>query len=172
MRPMICPVDAARLYDDLRSFIRANDQQGVRRAFGELNRAGRPITEVLAVVRSLSRPGERQQAQGVCSPPDDSASYAPGLAVGALDVHDQVPTRVPPASSVESSLNNTAAALRSVLDERPGNNPETAGAQSIPHLISQFADDQRARSELVFAGWDALGAVGDAEPESESLVSL
>jgi hypothetical protein len=149
MDPITYPVDAVRLYDDLRSFIRANDQQGVRRAFDELNRAGRPIAEVLAVVRSLSRTGDRQKPQGVGSSPDDSEPCAPPSrpAVGVLDLHYQAPTHSEPGCWSEGSSNDDAAAPRSVLAECPESNPDTAGAQSTADLASQIADDQRACSE-------------------------
>jgi hypothetical protein len=168
MDPMKCPDDAARLYDDLRSFIRANDQQGVRRAIGELDRAGRPLAEVLAVVRSLSRTGERQKAKAVRSQPDDSEPCAPGLGASNFAPPCQVPTQAPLGSSSESSSNNNTAALKSVLGECPGNSAEIAAPQSAPRLISQSADVQSARSALVLADWVAGGAVGDSEESNRS----
>ncbi len=170
MDPITYPVDAARLYDDLRSFIRANDQQGVRSALGELNRAGRPIAEVLAVVRSLSRTGDRQKPQGVGSSPNDSEPCAPPSrpAVGVLDLRYQAPTHSEPGCWSEGSSNDDAAAPRSVLAECPESNP-AAGAQSTADLASQIADDQRACSGAVLTDWEAIGAVTNSDPESDKL---
>lgn len=37
--------DVARLYDELRECVRANDQEGVKRVFSELVQARRPVSE-------------------------------------------------------------------------------------------------------------------------------
>jgi len=54
-------IDVARLYDELRDCVRANDQEGVKRVFNELVRARRPVTEILDEVRSISKERERSE---------------------------------------------------------------------------------------------------------------
>jgi hypothetical protein len=69
--PMTIPVEVARLYDELRDCIQANDQQGVRRIFGELVRARRPVSEISGVVDGLSKPEQKQEPEASSSPLDD-----------------------------------------------------------------------------------------------------
>jgi hypothetical protein len=56
-------LDVARLYEELRDCVRANDQDGVKRIFAELVRARRPVSEILGEVRSLSKERERPERQ-------------------------------------------------------------------------------------------------------------
>jgi hypothetical protein len=60
--------EVARLYDELRDCIAANDQEGVQRIFGELVRAQRPISEISEIVEGLSRPEARQRPEAEHSP--------------------------------------------------------------------------------------------------------
>jgi len=60
--------EVARLYDELRDCIAANDQEGVQRIFGELVRAQRPISEISAIVEGLSRPEATQRPEAARSP--------------------------------------------------------------------------------------------------------
>ena len=68
---MTIPVEVARLYDELRDCIQANDQQGVRRIFDELVRARRPVSEISGVVDALSKPEQKQEPGANSSPLDD-----------------------------------------------------------------------------------------------------
>jgi hypothetical protein len=61
-------IDVARLYDELRDCVRANDQEGVKRVFNELVRARRPVTEILDEVRSISKERERSEPAGDVTP--------------------------------------------------------------------------------------------------------
>ena len=55
--------DVARLYDELRECVRANDQEGVKRVFSELVQARRPVSEILAEVKSLTKERERADTE-------------------------------------------------------------------------------------------------------------
>src|ERR1700680_3430156 len=61
-------IDVARLYDELRDCVRANDQEGVKRVFNELVRARRPVTEILDEVRSISKERERSEPERDVTP--------------------------------------------------------------------------------------------------------
>ena len=61
-------LDVARLYDELRYCVRANDQEGVKRVFNELVRARRPVAEILAEVKSISKEREKSEPEGDVSP--------------------------------------------------------------------------------------------------------
>jgi hypothetical protein len=61
VEPIAIPDEVARLYDELRDCVRANDQQGVKRIFGELVLARRPVSEISAVVESLSKAGAKEE---------------------------------------------------------------------------------------------------------------
>ena len=60
--------DVARLYDELRECVRANDQEGVKRVFSELVQARRPVSEILAEVKSLTK--ERETADTEAEKPE------------------------------------------------------------------------------------------------------
>src|SRR5437016_11957752 len=68
MPSLATAVDVARLYDELRDCVRANDQEGVKRVFNELVRARRPVTEILAEVKSISKERERPEPAGDVTP--------------------------------------------------------------------------------------------------------
>src|SRR5437763_8643200 len=55
--------DVARLYDELRECVRANDQEGVKRVFSELVQARQPVSEILAEVKSLTKERERADTE-------------------------------------------------------------------------------------------------------------
>jgi hypothetical protein len=63
--------DIARLYDELRECVRANDQDGVKRVFSELVQARRPVSEILAEVKSLTK--ERESAESEAEKPETEA---------------------------------------------------------------------------------------------------
>src|SRR5207248_11215677 len=63
--------DVARLYDELRECVRANDQDGVKRVFSELVQARRPVSEILAEVKSLTK--ERERAETEAEKPETEA---------------------------------------------------------------------------------------------------
>jgi len=63
--------DIARLYDELRECVRANDQDGVKRVFSELVQARRPVSEILAEVKSLTK--ERENAESEAEKPEPEA---------------------------------------------------------------------------------------------------
>lgn len=50
-------IELARLYHELRVCILTNDQQGIKDIFAELDRAGRPLLEIMEVVKSVVRDG-------------------------------------------------------------------------------------------------------------------
>jgi len=56
-------IDIARLYEELRDCVRANDQEGVKRVFAELVAARRPVAEILAEVKSLTKEREAAEAE-------------------------------------------------------------------------------------------------------------
>jgi len=56
-------IDIARLYEELRECVRANDQGGVKRVFGELVAARRPVAEILAEVKNLTKEREEAEAE-------------------------------------------------------------------------------------------------------------
>jgi hypothetical protein len=61
-------LDIARLYEELRECVRANDQEGVKRVFAELVRARRPVPEILAEVKSLTKEREKLEEREKSSP--------------------------------------------------------------------------------------------------------
>lgn len=61
-------LDIARLYEELRECVRANDQDGVKRVFAELVRARRPVPEILAEVKSLTKEREKSEEQEKSGP--------------------------------------------------------------------------------------------------------
>src|SRR5204863_450531 len=73
--------DVARLYDELRECVRANDQEGVKRVFSELVQARRPVSEILAEVKSLTKERERADTETEKPETEEKTSFTREWAV-------------------------------------------------------------------------------------------
>src|SRR6202162_1185750 len=148
VEPMTIPAEVARLYEELRDCIRANDQQGVRRIFGELVRARRPVSEISGVVDGLSKAAEKEEAEAG-SPLDDTPrpSAAPEFDSTTPEPTDQDPDRTMDPGVVLARDEDGAVAATSepegdrVLVEKwaePTSVPKIE--QSTPEAASQIGD--------------------------------
>jgi hypothetical protein len=108
-------IDVARLYDELRDCVRANDQEGVKRVFNELVRARRPVTEILDEVRSISKERERSEPERDVTP------------------LREWPPRSPSAEAEPSTPGLTFRNFGPAVDPRPvPEPPDTAGSATNP----------------------------------------
>src|SRR5436305_13407713 len=73
--------DVTRLYDELRECVRANDQEGVKRVFSELVQARRPVSEILAEVKSLTQERERADTETEKPETEEKTSFTREWAV-------------------------------------------------------------------------------------------
>ena len=161
-------VDVARLYDELRDCVRANDQEGLKRVFNELVRARRPVAEILGEVRSISKEREKPEPEGDLSPPrewpprsapSDAEQNAPGLsfrnfgpAIGSDPSPPAAPAittsprperdRSPPAEWRDRET--WAEAPRSPPDRTPPSPDPTVGSG----FVAEDADGSAAPTEL------------------------
>ena len=71
-------IEVARLYDELRDCFGNNDQEGAKRVFAQLDRAPRPLVEILGVVKSFAgvEGGEECPANGSGTAPHQIAAPA------------------------------------------------------------------------------------------------
>ena len=70
-------IEVARLYDELRDCFGNNDQEGAKRVFAKLDRAPRPLVEILGAVKSFVREGgEEYPANGSGTAPHQIAAPA------------------------------------------------------------------------------------------------
>ncbi len=120
-------VDVARLYDELRDCVRANDQEGLKRVFNELVRARRPVAEILAEVRSISKERERPEPAGDVAPlrewpprsaPADAEPSTPGLTFRNFGPAI-APRPAPEPSDTAGSATNPVPERGPSLDEWP-----------------------------------------------------
>ena len=131
VEPTAVPAEVARLYDELRDCIRTNDQQGVRRIFGELVLARRPISEISGVVESLSKAGSKEGPEASRSLPADSTQHqaAPPFVESAPGPVDQDPEFEEPAS--EPGYRHTeATAAPDFVSESPVGDPFAATSEA------------------------------------------
>jgi hypothetical protein len=126
-------IDVARLYDELRDCVRANDQEGVKRVFNELVRARRPVTEILDEVRSISKERERSEPAGDVTPLREWPPRSPSA-------------EAEPSTSGLTFRNFGAAVAPEPAPEPPQGAPEPAPRS--PAIDSNF------RSE----DWDSVAA--------------
>jgi hypothetical protein len=123
--------DVARLYDELRECVRANDQEGVKRVFGELVAARRPVAEILAEVKSLTK--EREKAEAEAKPetetkssftrewPVTTASSQPRPSAPAPTYQNIAPASEPPPSAPQRP--SPPAAIPTPAAEKPASAP-------------------------------------------------
>jgi hypothetical protein len=115
--------DVARLYDELRECVRANDQEGVKRVFAELVSARRPMSEILGEIRSLSKEREKPEpAEGpslVREWPVRTSSTAAGQNAAAQMFRNRGTTIEPSPVPAASSAAGPAAAPASERGHSP-----------------------------------------------------
>ena len=114
MPSLATAVDVARLYDELRDCLRANDQEGVKRVFNELVRARRPVTEILEEVRSISKERERPE------PAEDVAPLR------------EWPPRSAPSETENRTPEFTFRNFGPAIAPRPAPEPDTVGRATDP----------------------------------------
>jgi hypothetical protein len=132
--------DVARLYDELRECVRANDQEGVKRVFAELVSARRPMSEILGEIRSLSK--EREKPEPAEAPslvrewPVRTSSTAAGQNAAAQMFRNLGTTIEPSPVPAASSAAGPAAAPQSesrhsLLDEQQHAQPPAESPPSV-----------------------------------------
>jgi hypothetical protein len=142
-------IDDAHLYAELRDRVAANDQDGVARVFGELVRAGWPISEISGVVESLSsrlHDNEAPEANGspLEEPPRQSAGFS---------FEQALPDATTDPSVTAETRRDDATAARPA----PGNGDAVHGEWPQPGVGSELGDGAAAP-----AGQYAAWAVGPA----------
>ena len=123
--------DVARLYDELRECVRANDQEGVKRVFSELVQARRPVSEILAEVKSLTK--ERETTETDAEKPETEAknSFTREWAVSTASsqVRPSTPAQAyrdvasPSAPPAAPQIRSAAPAVEPAAIEKPAAPP-------------------------------------------------
>lgn len=134
--------EVARLYDELRDCIAANDQEGVQRIFGELVRAQRPISEISEIVEGLSRPEARQRPEAEHSPvPEEPPLPSNVLAFeqGRPDLPAHEPGEEPDTGTIEPAnlpaVDSASAAEESAFNRPDDEQSEQAEGDVLPEEI-------------------------------------
>ena len=136
-------LDIARLYEELRECVRANDQEGVKRVFAELVRARRPVPEILAEVKSLTKEREKLEERGKSGPEKPAfeprewpvqvaRSDSPPIA-GSQVLRDLGSASVTPQPAPSSNITpRPVSEAQPPLDEKSLDQPSTALPKSAP----------------------------------------
>ncbi|MBV8492818.1 MAG: hypothetical protein JO162_04995 [Alphaproteobacteria bacterium] len=159
-------LDIARLYEELRECVRANDQEGVKRVFAELVRARRPVPEILAEVKSLTKEREKLEER-VKSGPERPAfeprewsvqvarSDTPPTAGGS-----QVLRNVDSASATPQPASSSSIAPRPVLEGQPAvrDKPLDRASANLPKSAPEPAAHRQSGSLTSSVGPENSGS--------------
>src|SRR6266404_1916677 len=166
-------IDVARLYDELRDCVRANDQEGVKRVFNELVRARRPVTEILAEVKSISKERERPEPAGDVTPlrqwPPRSAPSEAEPSAPELTFRNFGPAVAPrpapePPDTAGSATNPVPERGHSLLDEWPHRNTAAELPPRAPEPTPP-SPDPAIDSSFGLEASDSAAAATEPEPE-------
>jgi hypothetical protein len=170
-------IDVARLYDELRDCVRANDQDGVKRVFNELVRARRPVTEILDEVRSISKERERSEPERDVTPlrewPPRSPSAEAEPSTPGLTFRNFGPAAAPepapePPDAAGSATSPAAERGHWPLDKLPQRN---AAAEPPPRAPEPASPSPDRAIDPSFGLEDSDNAPVTAEPGPEEAVS-
>jgi hypothetical protein len=175
MKTQIVSKEVATLYNELRDCIRANNKDRAKRVYRELSRAGRPLSEILGEVRSVSGAAGTTTSS---APEEDHAPLDEWLHRKALaGLPQRMPdstfrTPDPPHQSAEPTIGSDFALERSA--------PTTAGLQpqrdktslekwrAAPSLEETTSDPSYQRPEGATSSVPGGANATNSEPERDN----
>jgi hypothetical protein len=121
--------DVARL-DELRECVRANDQEGVKRVFSELVQARRPVSEILAEVKSLTKERERADTEAEKPEAEGKTSFTREWAVSTAS--SQVRPSTPAQASRDVASGSALPAAPQIRSAAPAVEPAAIEKPAAP----------------------------------------